>query len=268
MEPTREQLQEEILEILYQKCLQKPIWVSCAEIFWSISSLKVSERSVKDVLDWLVKNDLVVYQADKYQIAKREFVDISKRKALEKKEIEEKPAVRSMGGYGTPTSPVSSHCHPWLEQENQQVVAKPASTMYVLIALIAFLISGTLIGILVFNNFAREEQGNTELKTLPDSIQIQSLQVSVPGNIRDAYMTNRNFKNIQNSLEAQQRINIELTQICKTQQSQINTLTVCAKQQAAVIEHLERERKIYTWMIAIALLVLSSLLVCKYGRRN
>lgn len=80
MEPTREQLQAEILEILYQKCLQKPIWVSCAEIFWSISNLKVSERSVKDVLDWLVKNDLVIYQADKYQIAKREFMDISRRK--------------------------------------------------------------------------------------------------------------------------------------------------------------------------------------------
>lgn len=58
MEPTREQLQAEILEILYQKCLQKPIWVSCAEIFWSISNLKVSERSVKDVLDWLVKTTL------------------------------------------------------------------------------------------------------------------------------------------------------------------------------------------------------------------
>ena len=68
MEPTREQLQAEILEILYRKCLQKPIWVSCTEIFWSISNLKVSERSVKDVLDWLVNNDLVVYQADKYQI--------------------------------------------------------------------------------------------------------------------------------------------------------------------------------------------------------
>lgn len=91
MEPTREQLQAEILEILYQKCLQKPIWVSCAEIFWSISNLKVSERSVKDVLDWLVKNDLVIYQADKYQIAKREFMDISRRKALEKKRPKKMP---------------------------------------------------------------------------------------------------------------------------------------------------------------------------------
>ena len=89
MEPTREQLQAEILEILYQKCLQKPIWVSCAEIFWSISNLKVSERSVKDVLDWLVKNDLVIYQADKYQIAKREFMDISR--LLKKKRPKKMP---------------------------------------------------------------------------------------------------------------------------------------------------------------------------------
>ena len=53
--------------------------------------LKVSERSVKDVLDWLVKNDLVIYQADKYQIAKREFMDISRRKALEKKRPKKMP---------------------------------------------------------------------------------------------------------------------------------------------------------------------------------
>lgn len=86
MEPTREQLQAEILEILYQKCLQKPIWVSCAEIFWSISNLKVSERSVKDVLDWLVKNDLVIYQADKYQVAKREFMVYQDARLLRKRD--------------------------------------------------------------------------------------------------------------------------------------------------------------------------------------
>ena len=34
------------------------------------------------------------------------------------------------------------------------------------------------------------------------------------------------------------------------------------------IEDLEKERKIYTWMIALALLVLSSLLICRYGRKN
>ncbi|WP_417176278.1 DUF5457 domain-containing protein [Alistipes putredinis] len=265
MEPTKEQLQAEILEILYQKCLQKPIWVSCTEVFWSISNLKVTERSVKEILDWLVKNDLVIYQADKYQISKREFVDISKRKALEKKATE---AGNEAIEYTipTPTMP-STHHHPWLEPEHRQPAAKPASTMSVIIALIVFLISGTLIGILVFNTFATEKRSNIELAYLPDSIQIQSLQVDTPGYIRDAYTTNRNFKNIQKSLEVQQAINVELTTICKRQQSQINTLTTYVKQQAADIEHLEKERKIYTWMIALALLVLSSLLVCRFWHK-
>ncbi len=267
MEPTREQLQAEILEILYQKCLQKPIWVSCAEIFWSISNLKVSERSVKDVLDWLVKNDLVIYQADKYQIAKREFMDISRRKALEKKETEENAEVRTVE-YGTSIPPHTMNHHSWLEREYQQPVAKSSNTMFAIIALIAFLISGTLVGILLFNSFATERRNNAELTYLPDSIQVPSLQVSTPGYIRDAYTTNRNFKNIQTSLDTQQRINAELMDICKAQQSQINILTTCSKQQAADIEHLEKERKIYTWMIALALLVLSSLLICRYGRKN
>lgn len=176
MEPTKEQLQAEILEILYQKCLQKPIWVSCTEVFWSISNLKVTERSVKEVLDWLVKNDLVIYQADKYQISKREFVDISKRKALEKKATE---AGNEAIEYTIPTMS-STHHHPWLEPEHRQPAAKPASTMSVVIALIVFLISGTLIGILVFNTFATEKRSNVELAYLPDSIQIQSLQVDTP----------------------------------------------------------------------------------------
>ena len=164
---------------MYQKCLQKPIWVSCAEIFWSISNLKVSERSVKDVLDWLVKNDLVIYQADKYQIAKREFMDISRRKALEKKETEENAEVRSVE-YGTSIPPHTMNHHPWLEREYQQPVVKPSNTMFAIIALIAFLISGTLVGILLFNSFATERRNNAELTYLPDSIQVPSLQVSPP----------------------------------------------------------------------------------------
>ena len=32
MEPTRDQLQAEVLEILYQKSLNRPTWVSCPEV--------------------------------------------------------------------------------------------------------------------------------------------------------------------------------------------------------------------------------------------
>ena len=80
MESTKESLQEEILEILYQKNLQTPTWTTCSGIAWLVKDIKVTERSVREVLDWLVKNDLVLCQADKYQISKREFIEMSKRK--------------------------------------------------------------------------------------------------------------------------------------------------------------------------------------------
>lgn len=267
MEPTRDQLQDEILEILYQKSLQKPIWISCTEIFWSIDNLKVSERSVKEILDWLVKNDLVIHQADKYQISKREFIDISKRKALEKKETEaeDDADVREKGSNKIQHPALN---HPESGEEYTQLVSKPANTVSAVIALIAFLISGTLIGILLFNSFAIEKHDIKDLSCLPDSIQVSMLQPSTPGYIRDASTANRNFKNIQTSLETQQRINSELTDVCKKHQSQINTLTACVQQQAKDIESLEKERKIYTWMIALTLLVLSSLFVCRYGRKG
>ena len=267
MEPTREQLQAEILEILYQKSLQRPIWVSCAEIFWSVSNIKVPERSVKDVLDWLVKNGLVVYQADKYQIAKSEFIDMSRRKAIERKETEGNAGMGSVDG--KPGLSSNLEHHPWLAQEHPQLAAESSNMISIIMALMAFLAGGTLAGILLFNNYAREEYDNMELVCFQDSIKVQQLQLSAPGYIPDdAYTINRNFRNIHVSLEAQQRINAEIIDVFKVQQSRINMLTAYSKQQTAYIEHLEKGGKIFTWMIAFALLVLSSLLIFQYWRRS
>ena len=87
MEQTKEQLQKEIMEILYAKSLVKPVWVNCSEVYWNIQNIKVTELSVREALDWLVKNEVVLYQGDKYQINKREFIEMSKRKAMEEKEM-------------------------------------------------------------------------------------------------------------------------------------------------------------------------------------
>ena len=78
MEQTKEQLQKEIMEILYAKSLVKPVWITCSEVYWNIQNIKVTERSVREALDWLVKNEVVLYQGDKYQINKREFIEMSK----------------------------------------------------------------------------------------------------------------------------------------------------------------------------------------------
>eukprot|EP00975_Prorocentrum_lima_P045172 9460747-Prorocentrum_lima.AAC.1 len=71
-------------------------------------------------------------------------MDISRRKALEKKETEENAEVRTVE-YGTSIPPHTMNHHPWLEREYQQPVAKSSNTMFAIIALIAFLISGTLV---------------------------------------------------------------------------------------------------------------------------
>lgn len=55
MEQTKEQLQKEIMEILYTKSLVKPIWITSSEVYWNIQNIKVTERSVREALDWLVK---------------------------------------------------------------------------------------------------------------------------------------------------------------------------------------------------------------------
>lgn len=55
MEQTKEQLQKEIMEILYTKSLVKPVWITCSEVYWNIQNIKVTERSVREALDWLVK---------------------------------------------------------------------------------------------------------------------------------------------------------------------------------------------------------------------
>ena len=96
MESTKESLQEEILEILYQKNLQTPTWTTCSGIAWLVKDIKVTERSVREVLDWLVKNDLVLCQADKYQISKREFIEMSKRKKIQEREMNTQESVQEM----------------------------------------------------------------------------------------------------------------------------------------------------------------------------
>ncbi len=264
MEPTREQLQKDILEILYQKSLQKPIWVSSAEIYWSINNIKVTERSVKDVLDWLVKNDLVLCQADKYQISKREFMDMSRRKGIEIKDVEDPHEIST--NRSSPMLPGTMDAsQPWHYMAQRE---RSSSVFYAIIALIALLVSGTFIGVLVYNSCVRTNNEYVELTTLPDSINIGSIHVLEPSHIKDAYNVNRNFKTLYNSLVSQQGVNKDVMELAKAQQHQINQLTMVVKQQSTQIDEIEKERRIYTWMTASVLLVLSLLLVCRYGRRG
>lgn len=137
MEQTKEQLQKEIMEILYAKSLVKPVWITCSEVYWNIQNIKVTERSVREALDWLVKNEVVLYQGDKYQINKREFIEMSKRKAMEEKEMNEnispQPEKTGINENKTEIRDTSTE---------STITVRKNYLFYVIIALIAFLLSG------------------------------------------------------------------------------------------------------------------------------
>lgn len=263
MESTRESLQKEILEILYQKSILNPTWTTCSGIAWQVKDLKVTERSVQEVLDWLVKNDLVLCQAEKYQINKREFVEMSQRKKMQEKEMNTQEDVQENINIPTSSFPADKQ----YKEINHKNVQKN-NLFYVAIALLAFLLSGILIGILFFNHYAREKTPVSQIIENQDSIQLQGLQVRSMGYLKDEYTVNRNFKNISASLSEQQAINKEMQRLLRIQQQQINSLVVLTKEQADIIERNQREAYIYLWIIGVAILAASSLLIVWYGRRN
>lgn len=88
------------------------------------------------------------------------------------------------------------------------------------------------------------------------------------GYIKDEYTINRNFKNLTQSLKGQQEINQELLNLIRSQQEQISTLVEYNKYQTRIIEQNQRENHIYLWIIGIAVLIASSLLIAWYGKRN
>lgn len=72
-------LETAVLEILYQKCLERPLWVTESEVFWSISNTSITEREVREVLEQLVYHRRILKQVGKYQISKTEFLSIKER---------------------------------------------------------------------------------------------------------------------------------------------------------------------------------------------
>lgn len=73
------ELEQAVLEVLYKKCLDRPLWVSESEVFWNISDVRVTEREVREVLEQLVYHRRIVKQVGKYQISKAEFLAIKEQ---------------------------------------------------------------------------------------------------------------------------------------------------------------------------------------------
>lgn len=273
MEPTRDQLQAEILEILYNKSLQKPIWVSSSEVYWNITNLKVSERSVKEVLDWLVKNDLVLHQADKYQIDKREFLDMTKRKKVEEDMISEMP---------TPTAEAITNPHIRSSADtsiigvHERATAQASQSSYSLsfiVILLSFVLSGIVLGLLVFNSFSESQDkvlddGADSFAVMVDSVDVHPLSVPSVSYIRDSYALNKNFKNINGSFVEQQKINGTLSEAIKNDRRSMDAIRNVIISQHNEILKLRRDRNIFLWILGISLFLLTGTLIFRYRKKD
>lgn len=73
------ELEQNVLDILFQKSISSPIWVTESEVYWSIQDMNVTERDVREALERLVYLRRIMKKVGKYQIEKIEFLAIKQR---------------------------------------------------------------------------------------------------------------------------------------------------------------------------------------------
>ncbi len=67
-------LHEVVLQIMFFEDVEKATSMSTEDVLWRIDNPEISERQVKEVLDWLVRQKKVEYYLGKYSIDRLEFL--------------------------------------------------------------------------------------------------------------------------------------------------------------------------------------------------
>lgn len=75
-----------ILKIMYNADREKPIGLTAGDVLWKIDNPEITERYVREVLDWLVREKRAQVYLDKYSLDRYEFLD---QKAKYEEEEEE-----------------------------------------------------------------------------------------------------------------------------------------------------------------------------------
>ena len=122
MESTKEYITRRDFRDTLSEKSQTPTWTTCSGIAWLVKDIKVTERSVREVLDWLVKNDLVLCQADKYQISKREFIEMSKRKKIQEREMNTQESVQENADVHTPSFQSENDVKEWMAEMYRKII--------------------------------------------------------------------------------------------------------------------------------------------------
>ena len=73
--PTELPIHEVILKIMFKEDKEKPIGLTASDVLWKIDNPEISERHIREVLDWLVRENRVKLYLEKYSLDRYEFLD-------------------------------------------------------------------------------------------------------------------------------------------------------------------------------------------------
>ncbi|MCG8697554.1 MAG: DUF5457 domain-containing protein, partial [Bacteroidales bacterium] len=68
-----------ILRIMYLEDMEKPKEMSPKDVLWKIDNPEITERYIREVLDWLVREKKVNSYLDKYTLERYEFLELKKK---------------------------------------------------------------------------------------------------------------------------------------------------------------------------------------------
>lgn len=243
-------LHEVILDIMFFKNKEKPVPYSPEDIFWQIKDPSISERQIKEVLDWLVVNKRVEKRFGKYQIDKYEFIDIANRYNSGKDENVENKTQKNITKVEVVKKVSVSSKQPKKQQKNSRknIKFKWVNTLLILICL-------PLFAYMVYTLYSPPKNVVAEIKIT------EELQQDIPGNlyVSTDKIENREFKSkikeISYSFVKQNRINNDIV----NNVNRINNEIVILQKGLDVLnksyeESKEREKILFRGFLGISLL--------------
>lgn len=172
--PTVLPIHEVILKIMYNADREKPIGLSSSDILWKIDNPEITERYVREVLGWLVRERKVKLYLEKYSLDRHEFLT-QKTKNVEEEEEEVEV----------------------LSAEKETFYIKPSKKKIKNIRSKMFFFTGTLVLCFVtylYVNMLRDYEVTT--KEIATS-SIEKKQTA----IRNLYLSNENDENVNKKIE-------------------------------------------------------------------
>lgn len=190
---TDEPLHEIVLKILFFEDTEKAAKMTAENVLWKIDNPEISERQVREVLDWLVRQKRVELYLGKYSLDRIEFLEqkeIFENQKVDEKKINLKPKPKTPNKVPKPTFYLKP-----AQKDNSKLL------LYLFLAVLAFSLYTTF-SFLKINNSYDYINEKTEKKPLSGTVSEQpKLYVSTKENYE------KSIKSVSYSFAQQNKIN-------------------------------------------------------------